>query len=109
LKQSFAFAVVSELETSMLFKLTFPVQLRSEVSIFFERKFNKVVFPAPEPPIIAKASPVFTLPDAEESKVFVFCEVDFLKHLPAFGMVEIVMFSHFSSKLFLKGFWDFVK
>jgi len=79
--------------------------LRLVVSIFFERKLSKVVFPAPDPPIIASASPVFTLPETFESKVLE--SLPFLKQPPLCGLDLMVILSHFNSREFLIGFLFF--
>jgi len=105
LKKTSVAAEVSELKTSISFKVIFPEQFKFSVLIFFERKFKRVVFPAPEPPIIAKASPVFTKPDTFFKRVFVFFKSAFFKQLPI-GFAFILMFSHFNSKVFLYSFLD---
>jgi hypothetical protein len=63
--------------------------------IFLERKLRSVVFPAPLPPIIAKASPVLTDPDISD-KIF-FLTKSFFEKQPEGFFVEIVKLSHLNS------------
>jgi len=56
----------SSFKTSKPLRVIFPEKFKVLVLIFFDKKFKRVVFPAPLPPMIAKASPVFTDPDKSE-------------------------------------------
>jgi len=58
-----------------------PSHTRFEDFIFLDKKSNKVVLPAPEPPIIAKASPDFKLPDTFD-RIFFGGFANPLEHFP---------------------------